>query len=65
MYKNSEGYLDVTAGSAMRSVSKEEKKREADVQSLIKVLKQIISLTGFELINRIELKDKETGKEYK
>ncbi len=65
MYKNSEGYPDVTAGTAMRTVTNEEKKREGDVQLLIKMLKYIITLAGFELINRIELKDRETGREYK
>jgi len=35
------------------------------VSTLITMLKQIISLAGFELVGRIVLKDKETGKEYR
>lgn len=65
MYKNSEGYGDPTAGEAVKMVAKEEKKRNDSVTSLITMLKQIISLAGFELVGRIVLKDKETGKEYR
>lgn len=64
-YRNNEGYRDPTAGEAAGTVVKEEKKRNEAVTSLITILKQIISLTGFELVGRIVLKDKETGKEYR
>lgn len=64
-HKNSEGYHDPTAGEAVGMVAKEEKKRNEAVTSLITMLKQIISLAGFELVGRIILKDKETGKEYR
>lgn len=65
MYKNSEGYPDTTAGKAVKAVSTEEKKKNEAVSSLITMLKQIISLAGFELVGRITLKDKETGREYR
>ena len=61
-YRNNEGYRDPTAVGA---VAKEERKRNEAVTSLITMLKQIISLAGFELVGRIVLKDKETGKEYR
>lgn len=64
-YRNNEGYRDPTAGEAVGMVAKEEKKRNEAVTSLITMLKQIISLAGFELVGRIILKDKETGKEYR
>lgn len=68
-YKNKEGYPDPTAGEALGAVAKEErqeaKERNAAVTSLITMLKQIISLAGFELVGRIVLRDKETGKEYR
>ena len=68
-YKNKEGYTDPTAGEAMGTVPKEERKEErernAAVTTLITMLKQIISLAGFELVGRIVLKDKVTGKEYR
>lgn len=66
-YKNKEGYPDPTAGVAMHEVQKEEKRKEHNqaVTTLITMLKQIISLAGFELVGRIVLRDKETGKEYR
>ena len=65
-YKNKEGYPDPTAGEAMGTVAKEERReRNAAVTTLITMLKQIISLAGFELVGRIVLKDKVTGKEYR
>lgn len=66
-YKNKEGYPDPTAGVAMNEVQKEEKRKEHNqaVTTLIAMLKQIISLAGFELVGRIVLRDKETGKEYR
>lgn len=68
-YRNKEGYPDPTAGEAIGTLAKEERKeakeRNAAVTNLITMLKQIISLAGFELVGRITLKDKETGKEYR
>lgn len=64
-YRNNEGYRDPTAGEAVGTVAKEKKKRNEAVTSLVTMLKQIISLAGFELVGRIVLKDKETGKEYR
>lgn len=68
-YRNKEGYPDPTAGEAIGKIAKEERieqrERNAAVTSLITMLKQIISLAGFELVGRIILKDKETGKEYR
>ena len=64
-YRNSEGYPDPTAGQAMGKGAKEEKERNTAVTTLITMIKQIISLAGFELVGRIVLKDKVTGKEYR
>lgn len=68
-YRNNEGYKDPTAGEALGTLAKEERQKEkehnAAVTTLITMLKQIISLAGFELVGRIVLKDKETGKEYR
>lgn len=68
-YRNKEGYHDPTAGEAIGTLAKEERREErernTEVTSLITMLKQIISLAGFELVGRIVLKDKETGKEYR
>lgn len=65
MYVNHEGYTDKTAGQAIQRVDAEERRRNGEAGVLIAMLKQIISLAGFELVGRIELKDRQTGKEYK
>ncbi|MEG1894617.1 MAG: hypothetical protein RR162_00155 [Oscillospiraceae bacterium] len=69
MHKNSEGYADPTAGEAISTIRREERKAEtekiATVSSLVYVVKQVVALAGFELGGRIVLIDKETGKEYR
>ena len=63
--KNSEGYLDPTASAAISQVSREKSEAEKRVHDLVKVLKYIINAAGFELSERVQLKDKKTGREYK
>lgn len=58
--KNSEHYDDFTAYKAIRNIESEER-----AKNLISVLLYIIKKRGFELVNRIHLRDKKTGKEYK
>lgn len=69
MDKNSEGYSDPTAGAAWSNMRKVERQKEAErlavISDLIPVMKQTAGLAGFEVVGRITLKDKETGKEYR
>lgn len=65
VYRNKEGYPDPTAGEAIGTVAREEKRHNEEVTNLVNVIKQIISLAGFEMVGRITLKDKKTGKEYR
>lgn len=69
MYKNSEGYPDPTADAAYSAIRQEERQREAErlstISALIPVMKGAAELAGFEVIGRIALKDKATGKEYR
>lgn len=70
MYKNAEGYSDPTPGEAMRNIRREQRQQEtaerlAVISRLIPVMKQTAELAGFEVVGRITLKDKETGKEYR
>lgn len=60
--KNGEGYSDPTAYEGLRPVIEEENALERRVNQLIKVLKYITDLADFELISRIEIKDKLTGR---
>lgn len=70
MYKNAEGYSDPTPGEAMSNIRKEQRQQEAAerlalISRLIPVMKQTAELAGFEVVGRITLKDKETGKEFR
>lgn len=63
--KNGEGYSDPTAYAALKPVFQEDAELEKRSNTLIKTLKYIIGLAGFELINRIEIRDTRTGREFK
>ena len=58
---NAAGYLDPTASAAIENVTAEEK----SLNLLIYVLKYIIDRSGFELVGRIVLKNKESGRVYR
>lgn len=63
--KNAEGYSDPTAGTAMSNILREENEQQRRVASLIKELKSIIDEAGFDLLARIEIRDRKTGREYR
>lgn len=63
--KNIEGYADPTASYAIGEVSKIESDADKRTYDLVKVLKFIIRAAGFELTERIKLKDTKSGREYK
>lgn len=69
MDRNSSGYPDPTAGTAWSNIRLEERQQEAErmavISNLIPVMKQTAELAGFEVVGRITLKDKATGKEYR
>lgn len=63
--KNSEGYADPTAYLGIKAATRDESSADERVSRLIKTLKYIIGVAGFELINRIELRDTKTGRTYR
>lgn len=64
-WENAEGYADPTAYSALKPIIQADAALEGKVNFLIKVLKFIIAESGFELLARIELRDKKTGRCFK
>ncbi len=62
-FYNQEGYPDPTAYNGIRLAEDAESVRR--VNALIKALKALIRESGFELIARIELRDKRSGREYR
>lgn len=63
--RNIEGYLDPTASIAICQASREESESDKRAYDLVKVLKFIIRSCGFELTERIQLKETKSGREYK
>ena len=63
--KNKEGYSDPTAGAALSKIQREEIELQRRVSELVNVLKYVIDKSGFELMARIEIRDKKTGKEFR
>lgn len=63
--KNKEGYNDPTACAAINKIQKDEVELQRMVSELVNVLKYVIDKSGFELMARIEIRDKRTGKEFR
>ena len=65
-YKNAEGYPDPTTGEALSNIAQEERKKDTArltvISNLIPILKKTAEIAGFEIVGRIVLQDKETGK---
>lgn len=66
---NQSGYKDPTAHEAIARVSKEEELaliriRDEEVTLFIKTIKRLAKSQNLQILNRIELIDKETGKKY-
>lgn len=64
--RNAEGYLDLTAHDAITNVMNE-KRDEADYRHwrLIKTLTNLIDLMGYDLLSRIEVRDRKSGRTYR
>ena len=58
--KNAEGYSDMTPHNAVKNV--ERQNEHMRVSKLVRTIFYICNLAGFEVVNRIELKDRKTGK---
>ena len=55
------------ASSCCHEAEPKAKKKEynPEVTNLVSVLKQMIDIAGYEMVGRIVLRDKDTGKEYR
>lgn len=62
---NPEGYPDPTAYVAIEHVTQEEQREKKRLDTLIFVLRYIIEAAGYDLVNRVILRDKHTGKEWR
>lgn len=65
LHRNAEGYYDPTAFSGIKDIIKEENEIDGRANALIYALKSIIRISGFELMDRIKIKDVRSGREFK
>lgn len=67
--RNAEHYADPTPTAAMRNICRDEYQKEAArldrIGDIVPLLRQMAGIAGFEIIGRIPLRDKATGKEYR
>lgn len=61
VHKNGEGIPDPTAGKAIQAADRPPE----HVKWFFRTVKEIASLIGLEVTGRIQVKDKQTGREYR
>lgn len=64
-YRNSEGYSDPTAGAAISTTNREEQEVEKLNHKVIQSFRLLVELAGFEIIGRVTLKHKKSGRVFK
>jgi len=62
---NSSGCSDPTAYEALKPIIKEDAVLENKAHNLVNTLKCIVDLAGFEMIGRIQIRDKKSGREFR
>ena len=67
---NASGYVDTTAHDALNNVIEDMQRvpsndPDARNNKMIKAIKQLIDLAGFDLMERIVVRDRKTGKIYR
>jgi hypothetical protein len=65
MYKNSEGYVDPTAGAAQATVKRGEQDIDKLNHRVIQSFRLLVELAGFEIVGRVTLKHKKSGRVFK
>ena len=63
--KNAEGYADPTAYYGTKEIIEQETEAEKKNRAIIYAFRQITELAGFEIVGRITLKEKKTGRLFK
>lgn len=64
-WENSEGYPDPTAYHGTKNIIREESEESKRISSVVGALKGVAALADFEIVGRIILRDRRTGKEYR
>ena len=67
-FRNSEHYADPTPYEARKNIRKEEQLEAARMRTigaLVVTLKQVADLAGYEIVGRVVLMDKDSGRIYR
>lgn len=62
---NAEGYPDPTAYYGTKDAMRQEAALDKKVHDLMHIIRDLAALEGFDIMNRVILKHKRTGKEFK
>ena len=65
---NNSGYPDLTAYEALKKIQNEERRSQQidkTAHLVITTIKNILDIAGFELVERIQIRHKKSGKIYK
>lgn len=58
IYKNAEGYVDRTAGEAIKAADRPPE----NLKDMIKCMRDLADLLGYEIVGRIQVREKESGR---
>lgn len=66
MHRNAEHYPDPTAGTAMKNIEDADRRAAMErIKPLIHVMHELAEMAGFEIAERVVLRDIETRREYR
>lgn len=63
--RNPSGLLDPTAHSAITNIQKETDDADLRAQAFIRAVKTLVDQSGYDLLARIEIRDRATGRNYR
>jgi hypothetical protein len=63
--RNSEHYPDTTAQTAIYAVQREQDAADQRLTRLVRALKEMLDLADYELVERIVLRDRRSGRVYR
>lgn len=64
-WKNAEGYSDPTAYHGTKTVIQEEDERARRITAVIGIFRAVADLAGLDIINRVEFRDRRSGRTYR
>lgn len=63
--RNGSGYTDPTASPILHAIQKREMEADENANRIIRLIKDLLRICDFELIERIQIRHKPTGREYR